>query len=65
MFSFTFSGRAASGIGQKRYFFKKRALKIFLSLFNPFLSILHQNKALHKFYKRGQRPIAVHIKCLD
>ena len=26
-------------------------------LFNPFLSILHQNKVLHNFCKRGQRSI--------
>ena len=26
---------------------------------------LHQYKALHNFHKRGQRPIAGRIKCLD
>ena len=27
------------------------------SLFNPFLSVLHRNKALYNFHKRGQRSI--------
>ena len=31
----------------------------------PFLSVLHQNKALHNFHKRGQHPIAGDIKGLD
>ena len=25
---------------------------------NPFLSVLHRNRALHNFHKRRQRPIA-------
>ena len=31
----------------------------------PFLSVLHKNKALHHFHKRGQHLIARHIKGLD
>ena len=37
-------------------FFKKRAPKI-APLFNPFSSVLHQNKALHNFSKRRQHSI--------
>ena len=31
----------------------------------PFLSVLYQNKALHKFHKRWQRPTVERIKGLD
>ena len=31
----------------------------------PFLSVLHQNKALHNFKKMAQRPIAGRINGLD
>ena len=31
----------------------------------PFLSVLHQNKALYNFRKRGQRSIAERINSLD
>ena len=66
MFSFTFSRRAASDIGQKSTFFEKKGRqKLPYPLFNPFWSILHQNKALHNFYKRGQRRITGRIKVLD
>ena len=45
---------------------KKRARKNFTTPYSiSFLSVLHQNKALHNFHKRGQCPIAGHIKGLD
>ena len=54
--------RAVLDIGQKGHFFWKRGPQKFhptsprpYSI--PFLSILHQNKALHSFCKRGQRSI--------
>ena len=31
----------------------------------PILSVLHENKALNNFHKRGQHPIAGHIKGLE
>ena len=53
--------RAAFDIGQKgtflwkRELFKKRAPKIFPTPYSTtFLSVLHQNKPLHNFRKRGQ-----------
>ena len=51
--------RAASDIGKKGH------KKFHHPLFNPFLSVLHQNKALHNFHKMGQDPIARCINSLD
>ena len=51
--------KLASNISQKGHFFAKRGTKI-LPLYPfliPFLSVLHQNKALYNFHERGQRPI--------
>ena len=47
---------------KKGYFFwKKGPQKVHPSpLFNSFLSVLHHNKALYNFHKKGQRPI---VKC--
>ena len=43
---------------KKEHFFEKRAPKIPLPPYSiPFLSVLHQNKALYNFRKRGQRSI--------
>ena len=48
------------------FFFEKREPKLSHTLFSiPFLSVLHQNKALHNFHKRGQRPTVGRIKGLD
>ena len=45
---------------------KKVGLKYFtISYSMPLLSILHQNKALHTFHKKGQYQIARHIKSLE
>ena len=48
-------------IDQKGHFFEK----FHHPQLNPFSNVLHQNKALHNFYKGGQRLIARCIKCLD
>ena len=57
--------RSASDIGRKEHFFEKKGHQIFHQpLFNP-LSVLHQNKAMDNFYKRGKHPIVGHIKGLD
>ena len=52
--------RAASDMGQKgHFFFKKKGTKQFTTPYSiPFLSVLHQNKALHNFDERGEHPIA-------
>ena len=43
---------------EKRHFFEKRPLKISPSPYSiPFLSVLHQNKALYNFHKRGQHSL--------
>ena len=39
-------------MGQKGHFFEK----FHHSLLNRFSNVLHQNKALHNFYKGGQAP---------
>ena len=54
---------AVFDIGQKGHFFmkkghlfEKKAPRILPSPYSiPFLSVLHQNKALYSFHKRGQR----------
>ena len=48
------------------FFFEIKETKNLIT-FNsiPFLSVLHQNKALHNFHKRGQPPTVGHIKGLD
>ena len=47
-------------------FFEKKGTKNLTTPYSiPFLSVLHQNKALHNFYKRGQRPTIGRIKGLD
>ena len=46
--------------------FLKNCTKHFTTPYSiPFLSVLHQNKALHNFHKRGWRPTAEHVKGLD
>ena len=53
-------------LATKGTFFEKNDTKNFTTPYSiPFLSVLCQNKALQNFYKRGQRPIVGHIKCLD
>ena len=47
---------AVFNIGQKKHFFEKKTPKISPPLFNLFC-VLHQNKSLHNFHKRGQRSI--------
>ena len=50
----------------KRMLFSKKDINNFTILYSiPFVSVLHQNKALHYFHKRGKRPVAGHIKDLD
>ena len=50
-----------STLAKKGTFFKKKgAHKFHHPLFNPFLSVLHQDKVLHNFCKRGQYSI---VKC--
>ena len=51
-------------IGQEP-FFKKKSKNFTTAYSFLFLSVLHQNKALHNFHKREQRPIAGYIKGLD
>ena len=64
---FCFTFRTLSNIGQKGYFFKKNkgTRNVTTPYSIPFLSGLHENKALHNFNKKGQRLIARHIKGLD
>ena len=48
-------------LAKKVTFFKKKGAHEFHHpLFNPFLSVLHQDKVLHNFCKRGQYSI---VKC--
>ena len=58
---------AAYNIGQNvLFFFEKKGTKNLTTPYSiPFLSVLHQNKALHNFHKRGQRPTVGRIKGLD
>ena len=44
---------------------KEKHQKFHHPLFNPFLSVLHKNKALHNFRKSVQCLITGHIKGLD
>ena len=57
---------AASNIGQMGFFFLKKkkvgAKNLTAPYSVPFLSVLHQNKALYNFHKRGQSPTVGHIK---
>ena len=56
----------ASDIGQKGHFLGKKGTKYFTTPYSIiFLSVLHQNKALHNFHKRGQCLTARCIKSLD
>ena len=58
--------RAASDLGQIVHCFEKMVPKIFSTPYSiPFLSILHKNKALHNFHKRGQHPTVEAMKGLD
>ena len=57
--------REASDISQKGLFEKKHQKKITILYSISFLSVLHQNKALHNFHKRVHRPIARCVKGLD
>ena len=53
-------------LAKKGTFWKKNATKTLPPhLKSPFLSVFHQNKALHNFHKRGQHSILRHIKGLD
>ena len=53
-------------LAKKGTFFKKRDIKSFTTCYLiPFQSVLYQNKALHNFHKKGQHPIARHMKGLD
>ena len=54
-----FTPKTALDIGQKGHFFKKKASKISHPP-TPFLSVLHQNEALHNFCKRVQHSIVEH-----
>ena len=47
------------------FFLKKVHQKFHHPLFNPFSNVLHQNKAMHNFHKRGHCPNARCIKGLD
>ena len=66
-----FVGRAyARNLGQRSilarkstFFFEKRTHPRPYSI--PFLSVLHQNKALHIFHIRGQRSIVERNVCLE
>ena len=51
----------ASNNGQNGHFFlKKKGTKNLTTPYSvPFLSVLHQNKTLHSFHKRGDRPTGV------
>ena len=54
--------RTVFDIGQKGHFFEKN----FTTSYSiSFLSVLHRNKALYNFHKRGKRTIAGYIKGLD
>ena len=56
--------RAVSNIGQKGQFFGKKDTKnLSIPYSIPFLSVLHKNKALHNFHKRGQCLITGLINC--
>ena len=58
--------RAQSMKLEQRPILAKKGTKNFITPHSIiFLSVLHQNKALLNFHKRGQRPIARHIKGLD
>ena len=47
-------------------FFQKKGTKNLTTPYSiPFLSVLHQNNALHNFHKRGKRSAVGHIKRLD
>ena len=51
---------------KKGTLFEKREHRNFTTPYSiPFLNVLHQNKALHIFHKRGQHLIARCIKGLD
>ena len=50
-------------IDQKECIFQKKDTKILPPL--SVLSVLHENKSLHNFYKWGQRPAAGRIEGLD
>ena len=51
--------------GKKGTFLEKDTKSFTTPYSIPFLSVLHQNKALHKFHKTGQQPIARNIKGLN
>ena len=57
---------AASNIDQNGHFFfiKKQTKNLTTPYSIPFLSVLHQNKALHNFHKTGQRPTGV-VACIN
>ena len=48
------------------FFFEIKGTKNLTTPYSiPYLSVLHQNKSLHNFHKRGQPPTVRHIKGLD
>ena len=55
-------------LAKESSFLKRRASKrsppFIQTLFNPFLSVLHQNKTLYNFHRREQRLIAGRIRAL-
>ena len=53
--------KAASDIRENGLFFENVASPYSIFL----LGVLHQNKALHNFHKRGKLPITGRIKGLD
>ena len=58
--------RAGSDIDQKGHFFETKCTKNFTTLYSIlFLSVLHQNKALHNFPKTVHHLIAECLKGLD
>ena len=52
-------------LGQHLILAKKSTRNFIAPYSTPFLSVLHQSKALHNFHKMGQRAIAGHIKGQD
>ena len=60
--------QADFNIGDEHFSFslEKKGTKNFTTPYSiPFLSVLHQNKALHNFHKREQHPTVGRTKGLD
>ena len=64
MLIFYLSGPNIKNQGSFRKRVKKGNKNFTTPYLSPFLSVLHQNKALHNFHKRGQPSIAGGIKFL-